>query len=329
MNVQHAAVTPSLADKVACLSRPETFAEDAGVIELIETHMSFAFLTDRHAYKMKKPVHYPFLDFSTLEARQVDCMEEVRLNRRLARNIYLDAIPLTLASNRLALDGKGKVVEWLVKMRRLPRHLMLDHAIQESRVAEHDIARIARVLALFYRDGERHSFASGAYHERFRRAIIDNEQALTALTAELQTGTVPAIAEKLTSFIDRHGAAFDERVQHKVFVEGHGDLRPEHVCLAAEPVFIDCLEFDRALRMIDPAEELGYLAMESELAGAAWIGHILFDAYRSITGDAPDAALVRFYKAQRALLRAKLAAGHLEDGVTAGTREKWLARTKA
>jgi aminoglycoside phosphotransferase family enzyme len=119
---------------------------------------------------------------------------------------------------------------------------------------------------------------------------------------------------------------FDERLER--IVEGHGDLRPEHVCLAAEPVFIDCLEFNRDLRIVDPADELAFLAMECEALGAGDIGKFVFDTYESITGDAVQNALIRFYQAQRALLRAKLAAWHLEDGVTNSARTKWLGRAQ-
>ncbi|HSQ02953.1 MAG TPA: hypothetical protein VLN59_02885, partial [Burkholderiales bacterium] len=168
-----------------------------------------------------------------------------------------------------------------------------------------------------------------AYRERLRQAVIDNRQTLVVPTFGLDAGVVDAIVDKLTAFLRRHARAFDERLQRKLIVEGHGDLRPEHVCLAAEPVFIDCLEFNRELRIVDPADELGYLAMESELLGAACIGDVVFETYAAVTGDIPDTALVRFYQAQRALLRARLAVGHLEDGVTNSTRAKWLTRAHA
>ena len=136
-----------------------------------------------------------------------------------------------------------------------------------------------------------------------------------------------AIAKNQLEFLDTQARSFDERL-HQI-VEGHGDLRPEHVCLAAEPVFIDCLEFNRDLRIVDPADELASLAMECELLGAGELGKLLFDTYESVTGDAPGSALTRFYQSQRALLRAKLAVWHLEDGVTNSARGKWLARGRA
>jgi aminoglycoside phosphotransferase family enzyme len=113
--------SPTLADKVAYLSRPESYGEGVGAVEVIETHMSYVFLVERLVYKLKKPVRYPFLDFSTLDARRFNCQEELRLNRRLARSVYLAVVPLSISSRGLDLEGTGEPVEWLVKMRRLPR----------------------------------------------------------------------------------------------------------------------------------------------------------------------------------------------------------------
>jgi uncharacterized protein len=322
-------VHPTIEEKIAFLSRTESYAEGATAVEIIETHMSYVFLTDRYVYKLKKPVRYPFLDFSTLEARRFNCTEEVRLNRRLARNVYVGVAALALGPDGLTLEGQGEVVEWLVKMHRLPRHLMLDRAIREGRVTEQDIVRFTRVLAAFYRDGERIALTPAIYRERLRQAISDNEQALCVPAYNLDTAAVRAVVATQLGFLDTHARAFDQRLEQKLIVEGHGDLRPEHVCLAAEPVFIDCLEFNRDLRIVDPADELGYLAMECEISEAAYIGKIVFETYGAITGDAPDDTLVRFYQAQRALLRAKLAAWHLEDGVTNSARVKWLARARA
>jgi aminoglycoside phosphotransferase family enzyme len=137
-----------------------------------------------------------------------------------------------------------------------------------------------------------------------------------------------ALKNRQLAFLDRCAPALDARVQKNLIVEGHGDLRPEHVCLAAEPIFIDCLEFNRDLRIVDPADELGYLAMECEFLGAGHIGNTLFATYRACTGDAVDDSLIGFYQAHRALLRAKLAAWHLEDHLTDHGRAKWLARAR-
>lgn len=238
-------------------------------------------------------------------------------------------VALTLDAEELRLDGDGQVVEWLVKMRRLPRHLMLDRAIQEARVTEQDVVRFTCVLGAFYRDAEPVRVAPAAYRKRLRTAILANDAALAAPHFGFDRVALKALADAQLALIERAAPEIDKRVRQARIVEGHGDLRPEHVCLAAEPIFIDCLEFDRDLRLLDPVDELAYLAMECELAGALWIGPVVFDTYRSVTGDAPSAALVGCYQGLRATLRAKLAAWHLEDGVGNSARARWLARAQA
>ncbi|MGZ5226983.1 MAG: hypothetical protein ACXWCS_22725, partial [Burkholderiales bacterium] len=303
-------VTPRLEEKVAHLSRIESYGEGATAVEIIETHMSVVFLTDQYVYKLKKPVRYPFLDFSTLEARRFNCEEEVRLNQRLARNVYLGVVPLAITHSSLELAGHGEPVDWLVKMRRLPRHLMLDRALSERRVSESEIARFTRVLSRFYQDAERIPLEPEQYRERLVRQLFDNQRALSKDTYGLDLAQLEGVASRQKAFIHDHGAVIAERVQRRLIVEAHGDLRPEHVCLAAEPVFIDCLEFSRDLRILDPVDELGYLAMECAVSGAPYVGDVVFETYRARTGDSADPHLIRFYQASRALLRAKLAAWH-------------------
>ena len=144
-----------ISTKVAFLSRPSGYADRPARVEAIQTHMSWVFLTDRFFYKLKKPVKLEFLDFSTLERRHLNCLEELRLNCRLARDIYLEVLPLTVCdSGQLELGGDGEPVDWLVKMRRLPREYMLDEAIAGQKVDESQVRRIARVLANFYQQAE-------------------------------------------------------------------------------------------------------------------------------------------------------------------------------
>ena len=325
MQPSHAEPGPSLADKVAQLSRPETYAEGTTTVETIETHMSYAFLTDRYVYKLKKPVRHAFLDFSTLDARRFNCLEELRLNRRLARDVYLDVVPLTFAGGRIAVQGSGEVVDWLVKMRRLPRELMLDRTIVDGRLDEEAVVRVAHSLAAFYRRAERTGVTAAAYRDRLCHSIDENGRAL----ADPRYGVAPemlgAVIQSLTGFLGQRAALFEPRARK--IVEGHGDLRPEHVCLTPEPIFIDCLEFNRALRIVDPADELAYLSMECELLGAKSVRDTLFTAYQAYSGDAVPLDLVDFYASSRALTRAKLAAWHLDDQLTPTARARWLART--
>lgn len=315
--------------KVAHLSRPDSYLEQPAVVEVIQTHMSFVFLSDRHAYKLKKPVRYEFLDFSTLEARHADCLEEVRLNRRLARDVYLDVVALKQApEGQLRLGGEGKAVEWLVRMRRLPRELMLDRAISEERATAEDVRRFMLVLTHFYRRAEPLAMDADRYRQRFEHDIRANRRELLLRDSRLPRALVEAIAAHQLDALARDAALLEQRAAEGRIVEGHGDLRPEHVFLGREPVFIDCLEFNRDWRLLDPVEEIAYLALECEHAGAAWIGEAALEIYSERTGDAPSERLLRFYKSVRASLRAKLSVWHLRDHLDSAAQAKWRQRAR-
>lgn len=313
--------------KVACLSRPEIYPERPAAVEVVQTHMSFVFLTGSHAYKLKKPVRYHFLDFSTLEARYRDCQEEVRLNRRLARDVYLGVVPLTFApQGGLRLGGDGEPVEWLVQMRQLPKRLMLDSAIRGGVVSEEDIRRFTLVLADFYRRSEPVPIGAEEYRQRFQRDIRDNHRELSHPDYTMPRAALETVIGAEFAFLEKDAGLFDERVRQRRIIEGHGDLRPEHVCLAPEPVFIDCLQFNREMRILDPADELGYLALECEFAGAPGVGDVVLDTYRQAAGDHPPGALIHFYQACRATLRAKVSVWHLKDHLHPAEQVKWTER---
>ncbi|MGE5722278.1 MAG: hypothetical protein ACM3YM_07430 [Sphingomonadales bacterium] len=310
----HAQGCVTLGAKLAFLERPDAYPEATSRVDAVETHMSWVFLTDAHAYKLKKPVRYPYLDFSTPEARQRDCEQEVRLNRRLAPEVYLGVLPLVCdAAGRLRLGGEGETADWLVQMRRLPADRMLGHLLQGGTVTQAEITRLARRLARFYAESPVEDIAPEAYRQTLAGRIEDNLRELVSPEFGLDPDLPERIARFQLGFLLDHADRFDRRVREGHLVEGHGDLRPEHVCLLEEPVVIDCLEFNREYRILDPVDELGYLALECERLQAPYVGRWLLDGYGEASGDVPPEALLHFYQSCRATLRAKLALWHLRD----------------
>ena len=318
----------TLARKIACLRRPETYPVAAQRVEAIETHISWVFLVGEHVYKLKKPVRYSYLDFRTLDARHQDCLEEVRLNRRLAEGTYLGVVPLAEdCDGRLSVDGKGCVVDWLVHMKRLPRKRMLDSLIDSGKLQAVTLRSVAELLADFYHTLPAVEIAADEYLRRFADDIAENRGELSDPFFALDTGQVNAICDAQENFLQRQENAFRQRVDEGRVIEGHGDLRPEHVCLTGPPVIIDCLEFNRGFRILDAVDELAYLAMECERLGAGWVREELFACYTRITNDHPPSELLHFYASYRATLRAKIAIWHnLDDG--AAEIEKWIQRAK-
>jgi len=316
-------------EKVAFLRQPEVYPDRPKRVEVIETHMSWVFLTDRLAYKLKKPVRYDFLDFSTLEARHENCEQEVCLNRRLAGDVYLGTVPLTIEGDSgLKLDGEGQVADWLVQMRRLPADRMLDAAIREGTVDAEDVHKISRVLADFYRLSPPLPFSPTEYRRRFEEDIQSNLIELRDSRYALPKTQVDRLAAAQRQFLTDQGDLLEQRARDGRIIDAHGDLRPQHIFLTPEPVIIDCLEFNREFRILDPVDELAYLSMECERLGAPAISEQVLGHYSEATGDACPIGLIEFYKAFRACLRAKIAVWHIMDHEIRD-HQRWLdlART--
>lgn len=303
----------SLEAKLAFLRQPGSYHEQACRVEAIETHMSWVFLTEDHAYKLKKPVQYGLLDFSTLEARRHFCEEELRLNRRLAPNVYLDTVPLVVNNQHLELAGPGTIVDWLVKMRRLPAQRMLDYMIKAGVAQRSDMEQIASQLAHFYRKCIPIDLAPLAYCGRFERDIEQSRLVLREPSYRLPAEEIDSLCRAQRAGLRRITGLLSERVSGHRIVEGHGDLRAEHVCMESAPVIIDCLEFSPELRETDPVDELAFLALECERLGAPELGCALLDAYEKESGAAISPTLVHFYQSVRASLRARLTIRHLSE----------------
>lgn len=319
---------PGIDDKVAFLERPDSYPETTGAVEVVETHMSWIFLTDAHAYKLKKPVRYAFLDFTSLDRRLDDCQEEVQLNRRLAGDVYLGLVALRQGRDGgLYLDaqardgdvakdrdaGSGQVADWLVKMKRLPADRALDQAIHDGTVTDADLRAVAMVLSRFYHDRAPVPTHPAAYLRRLADQARVNAHELGRRDFALPLDRVRRIRDAQLDFLADHGDLVEARARADRIVEAHGDLRPEHVYLGPEPAIMDCLEFRRDFRILDSADELAFLAMECDRLDLRRAGRIFYEVYGEVTGDRPPAALIAFYKSLRASLRAKLAIWHLKD----------------
>jgi aminoglycoside phosphotransferase family enzyme len=300
----------SLRDKVALLGRAATHGPGVAAVETVETHMSLLFLAGATVYKLKKPVAYPFLDFSTLAARERNCRDELRLNRRLAPDVYLGLSTITReADGSLALDGSGEVVDWVVRMRRLPRDCTLDRRIAAGTVTGAEVDAVAAVLANFYIGAARGRLGAADYVRQLQREHAVNRDVL----GTFDNGVAVPLLGEVQRFLDDDAALLRGRVAAGRIVDGHGDLRPEHVCLNTPPVIIDCLEFNEGLRQVDPFDEITYLGLECARLGAAWIGPRLLQELSAALGERVDARLLGFYACYRACIRARLALAHLDD----------------
>jgi hypothetical protein len=313
---QSAAPTCNFPAVVEAMMRPEMYSDHPRSLEVRQTHVSYAFIAGDYVYKIKKPVRFAFLDACTLARRHQLCLDEVRLNRRLAPDVYLGVVPiLRRGGGEFALGGvsngadeTGAAVEWAVRMRRLGEATMLDRMVAEGRVSVAQIRAIAGRLAAFHRaaaadQGWKYGAAASIW--RLVRGNVGD------LALDCADAIAPGELDELERFahrvIELRWSLLNRRALGARVCEGHGDLRCEHVSLAGDSItIIDCVEFSEGLRYVDVASDVGFLAMDLDRLGARGLSDELVGAYREASGDADLPLLIPLYKFHRALVRAKV-----------------------
>jgi aminoglycoside phosphotransferase family enzyme/predicted kinase len=295
---------------LTAMRRPSFYPHPVAGVELRETAISWLFLAGERVYKVKKPVVLPFLDYGTLERRRWLCEEEVRLNRRLAPETYLGVRPIRHQDDRLILGAAGEeqdAEEFAVEMRRLPEDRTLASMFTRDALAPTDMRRVAERLARFHEQAEPVPADSAGVAPVAAMVANNFETLLSLLPAGLIDGRRFAAAQRFASaFVTARSEQLAKRAVRGRFREGHGDLRLEHVVLDDSVQVFDCIEFDPDLRRIDVGADLAFLVMDLHAAGARTLADVLTSGYRDAGGDPGDDALLSFYCAYRALVRAKL-----------------------
>jgi uncharacterized protein len=312
----------ALARKVGFLGRPESYGPAPATVATRETHMSWVFMAGDRVYKLKKPVRFPYLDFSTLARRAAACRAEVTLNRRLAPDVYLGVVPLTATAAGYALAGSGRIVDWLVVMRRLDEGQTLEAALRNHAVSTAQIRRLAGILSRFYSHASRVMICADGYRLALQESMLADRRVLLSPAFDLPRGAIARIARIQQRFLSQCSDVLADRVHRRFILDGHGDLRPEHVWLNNAFPIIDCLEFDKRLRASDALDELAFLHLECERLGGRWVGEALRRHLKTLLGDDAASGLFLFYRIGRAMLRARLSIAHLSD-CNPRTPQKW------
>jgi aminoglycoside phosphotransferase family enzyme/predicted kinase len=292
---------------LALMKASASYPDGLGSIETAETHISWVFFTERYAYKLKKPVRFEFLDFSTSELRHQACMEEVRLNRRLAADVYLAVLPISeMPDGSLALNGKGRAIDWVVQMRRLPADRALDVVLRQRSLQPCEAESIAAHLANFYARLLPKPVRCERFVRHLNHHIRANGEALAKLI-RADRSIIRRVHSNQLRYLAVQTEEFQDRVSAGRIVDGHGDLRPEHIYVEKVPAVIDCIEFSDELREVDIADELSFLAMECERLGDGAVGDLVVKTYQRKCKDDIPPRLLAFYRAYRACVRAKVA----------------------
>lgn len=268
------------------------------------------FLTTDRAYKLKKPLVLPFLDYGTAERRREMCREEVRLNRRLASGLYLGVRSLAHDEDgRLVLAAEDDLgaVDYVVEMRRYDEATTLSSRLARGELARAQVRALARLIARFHDQAPTVS-PPGLPVLTVERRLTENFHELLAVVEQrAEIDRVLALERFMHAFVVSHAQLLDRRARSGLVREGHGDLRAEHVLLGGRIRIVDCIEFDPALRRLDVADDLAFLVMDLTALGAGPLAWECVEAYRRAGGDPGQDELVAFYAAYRALVRAKVA----------------------
>jgi aminoglycoside phosphotransferase family enzyme/predicted kinase len=316
---------------VAAMREPAFYPDGSGQVEVCETHGSCVFLTADRAYKVRKAVVLPFLDYSSLTRRRALAEEELRLNRRLAGDLYVGIRGIAPIDGRLGLVAADdpRAVEYAVEMRRFDERDTLARALQDGLADRDTVDAVARRLAAF------HAAAEPLHHEggetpHLKRYLSESFATLAAAAPVLGRGRVLEAERFAISFLAARWPTIEPRAAQGLVREGHGDLRCEHVLIGsgdAEAVRVfDCIEFDPGLRELDVGADLSFLVMDLAAADRSDLARHLVESYRRAGGDPGDDALIAFHAATRAWVRAKVAwlrAG--QPGATAQVRARALA----
>lgn len=288
--------------------------------ELVQTHISWVLIGEKEVFKIKKPVKFSFLDFSTLERRKRFCDEEVRLNRRLSPDVYLGVEPITLAGGKPSLGGKGKALDYAVRMKKLDRGRMMDRLVAEGKLAKADVEALADIVAEF------HSRAEPAVGEYGSPALVESQAAdlanhREAIEKACRLGSwVDDILSRSSLFVKKNRALFDKRMKEGRVRDCHGDLHTRNVFFQDGVRVVDCIEFSPDFRCIDVASDIAFMAMDLDYCGREDLSEAFVKRYMQKSGDADAMALLPFYKCYRANVRAKIAA--IEWGFNNGEEER-------
>ncbi|MBI3042576.1 MAG: AAA family ATPase [Betaproteobacteria bacterium] len=294
---------------IAALMRPECYAHRVREIRMLETHISWVFLTGDFAYKIKKPLNLGFLNFSTLEARRYYCEKELVLNRRLAKEMYLDVVSIRGTPAAPQLDGRGPVFEYAVKMREFPQRALAAGMLARGEFGALEIDALAAVVSRFHQDAA--AAGADARHGTpalvLAQAIQNFEQIAPRLDAPADVAALNALRLWTEHNYVEHQEDFAARRQEGFVRECHGDLHLGNIAVIhGRPVAFDCIEFNEDLRWIDVMSEVAFLVMDLEDRRRGDLAWRFLNRYLESTGDYAGLAVLRFYLVYRALVRAKV-----------------------
>ncbi len=303
---------------ITSMLSPDVYDHPVKSIKLIETHISWVVLTGSFAYKIKKPVNFGFLDFSTLEKRRICCEQELHLNRRLAAAIYIDVVSITGTTDKPLISKKGDVLEYAVKMTEFPQSAQMDNMLVAGKLKLDYLDAIAHRVAAFHQGIPVAANESGYGNtDSVYQPVAENFE---QISQHLKNNSFIDVLNKLEKWGDSEfeklTSVFRQRKHNGFIRECHGDMHLRNlVWLDGKPLVFDCIEFNASLRWIDVISDIAFLVMDLQDRKQPQLANHFLNSYLEATGDYAGLSVLPFYLCYRAMVRAKVDAIRLEQAL--------------
>jgi len=301
---------------IEALKDPSAYDEKVNSIRLLQTHISYVFLTGRYAYKIMKPVNFGFLDFTTLEKRRFYCEEELRLNRRLCGDMYIDVLPITLSGGLVKINGSGKVVEYTVKMKEFPQEALMSELLKKDKVNMNIMDEIAKMLSDFHSKAETNrEIESYGSIDTVKFNWDENfDQTRDFIGKTIRSQDYFFIHRTVQKFLGKKKDLFILRQRKGRIKECHGDLHSGNIFIADRIYIYDAIEFNKRFRYCDVASDIAFLMMDLEFLGKKNLSSHFLAKYVEYSGEEEDfLEILPFYECYRAYVRGKVTSFKLDD----------------
>jgi hypothetical protein len=312
------------------LLKPEAYPEKVKKVKVLQTHISWVFLTGKHAYKVKKPVNFGFVNFSTLNKRKFYSKQELKLNRRLAPELYLKVLPIVKIDNEIKIGGKGKIVDWAVVMKELPQEMIMSVLLKNNKITKKTIKKIAKIIADFHKK----NYPKVKKKYKSIKIIKFNWNENFELVEKFIQKTISKsdfefIKNKINEFFRKNKSLFQKRAKENKIKWCHGDLHSGNIFISNKIYIFDCIEFNERFSSQDVADEVAFLAMDLDFYKRKDLSNYFIEKYLKYTEDKELLKLLDFYKCYLAFVRGKVNSLKTKDkNIKKSERKKAIKEAK-
>jgi uncharacterized protein len=299
---------------VEALMKPETYDRPPGQIDLVQTHISYVFLTEKLVYKVKKAVNFGFLNFETLEKRKYYCEKELQLNKRLCGDMYIEVVSINKAE-KIKVSGQGEIIEYALKMKKMPQERIMTRLLEQNKVDEKLIKEIAKIIAEFHSSAETNGIISQFGSLKIIKINWDEnfEQTLGAIDKTISKEDFELIRKNIELFSNKNSDLFAKRIMEGKVRDCHGDIHSGNIFVTDRVYIFDAIEFNERFRYSDVASDIAFLAMDLDFKNRKDLSNFLVNKYIEYASDQELSKLIPFYKCYRAYVRGKVVGFRLDD----------------